>query len=330
MTSDCGVLIWGGLGFLGQHMAARLLSQGAAVSILCRSRRLYPAPPWASQVRWFELDEGPDQQATLLLAASSASVVYDLAGSSGAVASNRNPLESLEANCRSQLEFLMACEMTGNRPHLVYPSSWLVYGDMGPGPISEAHPVAPRSMYAIHKLCVEHYLQVFERKGKITYTICRISNPYGFDPSKPETAYKVLNSFIQRALAGAPICLFGDGQQLRDFIYIADLVDALLLCGFSPQARNEVFNISSGRSHSLRDAVEMIGELVGETLVTYKAWPEEYKAVESGSYTADITKARTKLGFIPAYNLKAGLEQTILQYRRQGSTSEGQGAVVRD
>src|SRR3970040_1992061 len=73
MTSDRGVLIWGGLGFLGQHMAARLLSRGAAVSILCRSRRLYPVPPWASRVRWFELEEGADKQATLLLAASAAS-----------------------------------------------------------------------------------------------------------------------------------------------------------------------------------------------------------------------------------------------------------------
>ena len=315
---------------MGQHMAARLLSQGTAVSILCRSRRLYPVPPWASRVRWFELDEGADKQATLLLAASSASVVYDFAGSSGAVASNRNPLESLEANCRSQLEFLMACEMAGHRPHVVYPSSWLVYGDMGREAVSETHPLAPRSMYAIHKLCVERYLQVFERKNSITYTICRISNPYGFDPSKPGKAYKVLNSFIQRALAGAPICLFGDGNQLRDFIYIDDLVDALLLCGYSPQAHNEVFNISSGRSHSLRDAVDMIRELVEGTPVIFKDWPEEYKEVESGSYTAEIAKARTKLGFMPAYDLKAGLEQTILQYRRQGTTPQGLGAVVKD
>lgn len=324
MKSELGVLIWGGLGFLGQHLTARLLSQGAAVSILCRSRRQYPEPPWASRVQWFELDEGADRQATLLLAASSASVVYDFAGSSGAVASNRNPLESLEANCRTQLEFLLACETAGHRPHVVYPSSWLVYGDMGSEPVNETHAVAPRSMYAVHKLSVEQYLQIFQRKNSITYTVCRISNPYGFDPSKPGTAYKVLNAFIQHALAGVPICLFGDGNQLRDFIYIDDLVDALLLCGNLPQARNEVFNISSGRSHSLRDAVEMIRKLVAGTSVTYKDWPEEYKAVESGSYTADIAKARTRLGFLPAYELEAGLQQTVLQYRRQGPATQGQ------
>ncbi len=314
MKPEGKVLVWGGLGFMGQHLTAELLRRGAAVSILCRSRRLYPTPEWAAQVGWFELEEGKDRQETLAAAVASAAVIFDFAGSSGAVASNRQPLASLDANCRSQLELLQACGQAGHRPHIVFPSSWLVYGETGSKAITETHPVAPRSVYAAHKLCVEHYLRVFAQDARITYTVCRISNPYGYDPSRCSTSYKLLNAFIQRALAGQPLPLFGDGSQLRDFIYISDVVDALLRCGFSPPARNEVFNISSGKSYSLREAVEMISRRVEGVAVTYEAWPAEYKAVESGDYLADISKARNKLGFAPTYDLPAGLERTLEQY----------------
>ncbi len=327
INRDGSVLVWGALGFLGQHMVARLLRHGATVSVLCRPRHLYPIPPWGSRVQWFEQQKGGDDQATLMSAVSSASLIYNFAGSSGAVASNQKPLESLEANCRTQLAFLEACERAGHRPHVVFASSWLVYGVTGGAPVSETHPVAPRSMYAAHKLCIEHYLQIFEQRNKITYTICRISNPYGFDPSGVGNTYKVLNSFIQQALAGAPICLFGDGRQLRDFIQISDLADALIRCGYSPQARNELFNVSSGKSYTLLEAAETIGELAGAPKVLFKPWPEEYRAVESGDYVADISKARTKLGLMPAYELRAGLEETIRQYRQHKATQGGRGTA---
>lgn len=314
-------LVWGGLGFLGQHLVSRLLKDGVAVSILSRSRSLYPTPWWASKVRWFELHEGQDHRSTLLSAVSSASVIYDFAGSSGAVASNRDPLSSLELNCRKHLEFLRACEMAATRPHVVFASSWLVYGATNAA-VNESHPVAPQSMYAAHKICIENYLQIFARQNKITYTICRISNPYGLDSSRPGAAYKVLNSFIQNALANLPITLFGNGGQLRDFIYISDLVDALVLCGYSLQARNELLNISSGVSHAIRDAVHMIRDLVGAAAVNFEPWPEEYKAVESGDYVADTSAARAKLGFTATYDLRSGLKETIQHYREKGSTFE--------
>jgi UDP-glucose 4-epimerase len=315
--ADRGVLVWGALGFLGQYLVERLLSRGFAVSVLCRPRRHYPSPDWASKVRWFELTEGAENRAILSSAVQSASVIYDLAGLSGAATSNDRPLESLEANCRSQLEFLTSCESAGHRPHVVFPSSWLVYGLTEGLAVNERQPVAPRSMYAAHKLCIENYLQIYAARNKITYTICRISNPYGFDPSRPGGSYKVLNSFIQNALAGTPIRLFGDGRQLRDYIYISDLVDALMLCGYSPQARNEVLNISSGTSHSLLDAVETIRDLLGAAQVVFEPWPDHYMQVESGDYVADISKAASRLGFAAADGLRPGLAKTISLYRSQ-------------
>ncbi len=284
------------------------------MSVLCRPRSLHLRPSWASQVQWFELSGGAGDRTTLQEAVSSASVIYNFAGSSGATASNRDPIQSLDDNCRTQLDFLAACERAGHCPHVVFPSSWPVYGVTGAGPIGEDQPVAPRSIYAAHKLCIEHYLQIFQRRQQITYTIARISNPYGFDRYPAGGVYKILNWFVQRALANMPITIFGDGEQLRDFVYIADAIDALMLCGFSARARNAVFNIGSGTSHSMLEAARLVQELAGAT-VRFQAWPDEYQVVESGDYTADISKARTETGFRPRFTLRSGLEETIRQYR---------------
>ena len=324
---DSKVLVWGALGFLGQHLVQALLQQGAKVSVLCRQRHLYDLPIWAEQVTWHEL-MGLDDAATLLAAVSSAEVIYNLAGASGTVASNLNPAHSLQANCDAQLAFLSACEEAGHQPHVVFASSWLVYDTSRGELISESHPLAPRSVYAAHKLCIENYLRIFELRGKITYTICRISNPYGCDSGKPTKAYKILNFFVQNALAGEPICLFGDGSQLRDFLYISDLTEAFLLCTL-PQGRNQVFNISCGVSHSLLEAVEVIGQITGHATVTYKPWPREYQAAEPGSYVADIGKAKAQLGFCPKIAIRHGLEETIRQLRNSNTaTPRSLGAYV--
>lgn len=311
------VLVWGALGFLGQHLVEALLNEGANVSVLCRPRHLYPSPKWGNGVTWHELD-GKQDERTLLAAVSSADLIYNLAGASGAVASNLDPMHSLNANCGVQLAFLRACEDAGHCPHVVFASSWLVYDIRGDQPVNEEHPVAPRSMYGAHKLCIENYLRIFQLRNKITYTVCRISNPYGCDPGKPTKGYKLLNTFVQDALTDTPICLFGEGVQLRDFIYISDLTQAFLLCGLAG-ARNESFNISSGTSHSLLEAVETIGDIIGRTPVIRKPWPDEYLAAEPGSYIADISKARTRLGFAPAFRLRAGLEKTIQDFRNKAA-----------
>jgi dTDP-glucose 4,6-dehydratase/UDP-glucose 4-epimerase len=268
-------------------------------------------------VKWFELDHPAAGDATLRAAVASASIIYNFAGSSGAAASNRDPLHSLEENCRVQLAFLAACEKAGHKPHVVFPSSWLVYAPGGPDAVDEDHPVGPLSMYGAHKLCIEHYLQIFARQDRITYTICRISNPYGFDAGKTNSRYKILNSFIQLALAKKPIRLFGDGRQLRDFIYIDDLIEIFSRCGTCSAARNQIFNVSSGHSYSLLQAVEKIMRLLGPSPVLFEPWPDEYRAVEPGDYVADIARATRLLDFRPAYDLESGLLQTAREYRNE-------------
>jgi UDP-glucose 4-epimerase len=325
VLSSPRILVWGPFGFIGSNLTAALLSRGHRVTILSRPLCRYEDPGWVERVECFELHDGDDNAATIRQAVSGVSVVYDLAGMSGAVASNRAPIKSLEDDCRRHLELLDACERAGNRPHVVFPSTRLVYGETGREPVTEEHPLSPRCIYAAHRACIENYLQIYAGHGEITYTICRISNAYGHARGRVSVDYGVLNGFIRRALNGQPVTLFGDGSQLRDYIYIADLVEALIRCGTRAAASNQLFNIGAGSSVTMRDAVFLIRELTGSPPVQFAPWPEDWRAVELGDYLVDTQKARTLLGVSCAYDFAAGLAETVDLYRRSQTVTANSG-----
>jgi len=309
-TDASRVLVWGARGFIGRHLVAELLARGYTVDVLRRADNPGPTLPWASQVTWHDL-AAVDTAAVFERALAQATVVFNLAGSSGAVESNRLPIHSLEANCRAQLEFLQACAKAARFPHVVFASSRLVYAPKGSDPVSELDPLGPRSIYAAHKVCVEHYHDIYARRRAITYTIARISNPFGPDPSADQKTYGFINALIDRAHQGLGLQLFGRGSQLRDYVYIRDLVDGLIRCAERPESRNQIFNISRGVSVSIHEAALLIRDRVGGGTVQLQPWPVEYEAVESGDYVADVSKAAALLGFEPSYDLASGLDEML-------------------
>lgn len=297
-------LVWGARGFIGSHLVPALLRDGWRVRALTR-RRTAPAPDWSGNVEWFELGEA--RQATLEAAVDGAAVVFNLAGASGAVASNNDPIESLDANCRLQLEFLAACARTQARPHVVFASSRLVYAPAGAIPVCEDHPTAPLSIYAAHKLCVEHYHRIFAQRGALTFTICRISNPYGVDRAVGAKRHGFVNSLIQNAIAGRRLTIFGDGLQLRDYIYIDDLVTMLKLCHARPAAHNQTLNLGCGHSVRIVEAAEAIRRVFGGGEIEHRPWPRDYEQVESGDFVVNIRKAQALLAYAPVFTLETGL-----------------------
>jgi UDP-glucose 4-epimerase len=305
-SSNGRALVWGGRGFIGRQLVAELLRRGRDVAVVTR-RRCDPDPAWASRVVWHELNRGSRQVWAEALA--DAAVVYNLAGSSGAVASNRSPRQSLDAICAAQLEFLDACAASPGRPHVVFASSRLVYAPAGTTPIAEDGRLGPRSMYAAHKLCVEHYHQIYARASALTYTIARISNPFGLDDEAALKSHGIVNAMIERARRGLPLLLFGGGEQQRDYIYITDLIDGLIRCGEHVGARNEIFNLGQGRSVSMRAAALLITQRIAPAEIASVPWPAEYEAVESGDYVVDVTKAAARLAFTPHHTLASGLDE---------------------
>lgn len=315
--SNAGVvLVWGARGMIGRALVAELIRHGARVRVLTRSLD-GPPPPWQHDVDWVALD-GPDHTPVFMRALADVAVVFNLAGTSGAVGSNRDPVGSLESNCRAQLAFLDACDRSASTPHVVFTSSRLVYAPAGREPVTEAHLVAPRSMYGAHKLCVEHYHRIFAERGTMTFTVCRISNTYDVDGSPPQQGYGFISTLIQRGLAGRSITLFGGGLQLRDYLHVDDLAGMLRLCAVRPAAVNEVLNIGCGQSLSILEAATLIQQAFGGCAVECQPWPREYEAVESGDFVMDTTRARAILGYDTPASFADGLERirTRLMERR--------------
>jgi UDP-glucose 4-epimerase len=316
------ILIWGGTGFIGGALLSALTKAGEAVIVLTRKDTCGLAERYPS-IRLLETGFSLDSTARRVLRESvqSADLVFNVAGNSGAVSSNQDPVASLQDTCLWQLAFLDACSAASHRSHVVFTSSRLVYGRPLSLPVGEDHPLSPESMYAVHKLCVEHYHQIYAAQDAITFTICRISNPYGWDERGMKKNHGILNQMIQIALSHRPLTIFGDGRQMRDYVHIQDLVRALVLCGQSPTAVNEIFNLGSGEGVRMVDAVLHIGR-IAEAPVTFSPWPELYKRVETGDFVNNIDKAQRLLGFRPKFSFNQGIEDVIVG-ERNSSKREG-------
>jgi len=322
-------LVWGARGFIGRALVAHLRATGWRVRALTRALE-GPPPSWGTEIEWIELAR--DRSQAFDRAVDGVSVVFNLAGSSGAVSSNRDPIESLESNCRLQLDFLAACARAANPLHVVFASSRLVYSPAGSVAVDEQSPVGPRSIYAAHKLCVEHYHQIASQRGRISYTICRISNPFGLDDGAPGKGYGFVNALIHRALNGDVITLFGGGRQLRDYIFIDDVTAMLRLCAECPAARNAMLNLGYGASVTIGHAAHEIRHVLGDGPIEFRPWPAEYEAVESGDFVMNTSRARAILGYSPRYDFSAGLRAVRDSYTpslsKEASTAARAAAAV--
>jgi len=304
-----------------------LCARGHRVSVLTRERTRYPATVWEAEVDWYELKGEPVHDARVISAAvAGVKVVYDLAGSTGAVPSNRDPLDSLQRNNVALLEVLEAIRLEGGRPRVVLASSRLVYGKPAVLPVDENHPLAPESIYAAHKLCCEHYLRAYAAQGLLSYTIARISNAYGPDAQWTTRPHGMVNAFVRQAVAGTPIQLFGDGNQLRDLIYVADLADVLIACGEMPAASDLVLNVGTGVGVSLREMAERVVALAGGPAVEFVPWPPDFAMVETGDYVTNPGRLHRILGVLPRWTIQQGLEATLASCR--AAVTGGGAAVV--
>lgn len=309
------VLVWGATGFIGQHLVQALVGREVPVVALTRRTITSDFAPSHPLIQWISIPEEEASVDAFADAIRQVDVVFNLAGVSGAVASNLNPIASLEGNCYIQARFLRACEASQSKPHVVFASSRLVYGAPACLPVTEDLPIKPTSYYATHKVALEHYHEIAALRSVITYTICRISNPYGADgPSQPGKWRGFIDTMIDRGCEGTPLEIYGDGTQLRDYLYIDDLSDVLHRCAVRPEARNEIFNIGYGESLSILDAAKVISDYTG-TPIVHRPWNEEAALVESGDYVVDIAKARRLLGFQPKFEF-TGTMHRLIQNRR--------------
>ncbi|HEY1455016.1 MAG TPA: NAD-dependent epimerase/dehydratase family protein [Candidatus Dormibacteraeota bacterium] len=308
------VLVTGGLGFIGFNLVRGLHTSNARLSVLSRS---WPAVPGAvdSSLQRVNFFKGDIRDPVLVdEAVAGCDVIFHLAGKSGSVASNASPLDDLDVNSRGILTLLDSCRRVNPKVKVVFPSSRLVYGAGTTMPAQETAPTAPLSVYGIHKRAAEEYLLLYERLHGIRTTVLRITNPYGHFQRPEQNRYGIVNWFIHQAMHDRALPVYGDGTQLRDYVHVSDVVDAMLIAGLSPEADGKIFNVGSGRGVSFVEMAEHIIRAAGRGRIEHIPWPADAAIVETGDFVADTTLIAQTLGWKAQIQLDAGIAEVVARY----------------
>lgn len=305
------VLVTGADGFLGRNAVQALTALGADLTVFdFRPPRIATAG-----IRCFvgDLRDVP----LVKRAIEGQSIVFDFAGVSGAVRSNQEPAAALERECNPHLSLYHTCATSAKPPVVIFCSSRLVYGPPRYLPVDENHPLNPLSIYAVHKVTIEHYLRVFGNLHGLPYVIVRLTNPYGPHQAAETTTHGIINMFVRQALGGQPIRIFGDGGQMRDYIYVEDVVEVFMRLALQPECHGQVFNVGGDEPIRLREAAEKIAHMTGLGEVDYVPWPPEYRSIETGDFQSDLAKLKRYVTAFKHTPFETGLKRTIEFYRSQ-------------
>ena len=237
-----------------------------------------------------------------------ADVVFHFAGRSGAAASTGDPIADLHTNVGGLIVLLEAARRRGGNLRLIFPGSRLEYGVVEQLPVHEDAPLRPLVPYGLNKAQCEGYLDLYARLYGIRYAVARLSNPYGPWSAPAAREYNVFNQMIAAAARGETITVYGTGEQLRDYIFVEDVVDALI--AIAECEENLVVNVGSGRGVLFREAAETIVRVCGTGSVSYVPWPVQARRIETGDFVADVSRM-SALGWAARTGLEEGIRRTI-------------------
>lgn len=312
---DRAALVVGGLGFIGGRLSTALADAGARVTIVTPSRQKHHDAVIDVEARGIRvLDGDVRDRAQMESVVRGQHVIFNLAGQSGAVRSMEEPWDDLDVNARGMLTLVEAVRRENPKARVVFTGSRLEYGRVGPDPVAETHAAEPLCLHAVHKLVAEQYLRLYERLYGISFAVARITNPYGPGQPRSRTAYGVVNRLIHLALTGEALPIYGDGRQRRDYIYIDDVVQALLRLGETATSER-IYNVGTGVGTSIADMAAAIIAAAGRGRVQFAPWPPLAGQIETGDFVADISRIRADLGWHPTVSLDDGLRRTVEFYR---------------
>jgi len=311
-------MITGGLGFVGSNLARALVELGAEVLIV---DSLIPD----SGANFFNIDGIADrltvnvadvrQQSTLNDLVRNREVIFNLAGQISHIDSMRDPYTDLEINCRSQLCLLEACRNFNPGVKVVFAGTRQVYGRPESLPVTEDHLVRPTDVNGINKAAGENYHLVYNNVFGIRACSLRLTNVYGPRQLIKHNRQGFIGWFIRLALEDREIQVYGDGSQVRDFVYVDDAADAFLRAGAVDVCNGEVFNVGGLEPITHRELVALLIDVAGGGTVRYIPWPPDKKVIDIGSFYADSSKFRATVGWEPRVRVRDGLTRTISYYR---------------
>jgi UDP-glucose 4-epimerase len=306
------VLVTGGAGFIGSHVVEALINDGARVVVVDDM----------STGSYANLSHLVDEDGLQVIEANASrlspsaiegvTMGVHLAALTEVSASIADPTGTVEANVVGSINVLEALRRVGARAAVVA-SSAAIYGEV-PVPVDEAGPHHPISPYGAGKLAVDHFVRYYAHHSDLSVSALRFFNVYG-PKQHPRSPYSgVISVFTAAALTGEDLLVNGDGEQTRDFVYVKDVVDSVLLALMAPAARGEAINIGTGIPTSINDLAGDVISITGSTSQVCHGPPRDGDIRHS---VAKVDKAESLLSFKAGTSLREGLASTVRWMRDQ-------------
>lgn len=311
------VLITGGLGFIGSNLARRLVALGAQVTLVDSlipeyGGNLFSIAGLEDRVR-VNISDVRDEHSMRYLVQEQ-DYLFNLAGQTSHVDSMHDPHTDLEINCRAQLLILESCRKYNPDIKIVFASTRQIYGKPDVLPVDEKHLLRPVDVNGINKMAGEWYHILYNNVHGVRACALRLTNTYGPRMRVKDARQTFLGIWIRLLVEGKPFEVWG-GQQLRDFTYVDDAVEAFLLAASSEDVNGRVFNLGGERVISLGELADLMIEAHGRGKYVVRDFPPGRKKIDIGDYYADDSLVRSVLGWSPQVPLREGLARTLAFYQ---------------
>jgi UDP-glucose 4-epimerase len=311
------ILITGGLGFIGSNLARRLVELGAEVLLVDSlipefGGNLFNIAGIRDRVR-VNISDVRDEHSMRYLVQDQ-DYLFNLAGQTSHLDSMKDPYTDLEINCRAQLSILEACRKNNPNIKIVFASTRQIYGKPDYLPVNEGHLLRPADVNGINKMAGEWYHILYNNAFGIRSCALRLTNTIGPCMRVKDARQTFLGVWIRLIVEGKPFDVW-DGQQVRDFTYVDDAVDAFLLAAASEEANGQVFNLGGDCVISLKDLGDLLVALNGGGEYIIRSFPSERKLIDIGDYFADFSRIRSILRWEPKVTLREALSRILAFYR---------------
>ena len=307
MAEGVKALVTGGAGFIGSHLVDRLLADGYRVAVIdnLRGGHLQNLNKDATFYQTDITQPGIED----IFSREQPELVFHLAAQTSVAQSTQNPVDDVSVNVIGTLRMLDASRKQGIDKFIYSSTGGAMYGDPTDNPCSEETPAKPISPYGLSKRVTEEYIDLFHRLYRLNYTVLRYGNVYG-PRQDPHGEAGVVAIFAQAMLEGRQPRIFGDGDQERDFIYVADVVESNIRA--IHRGSHRIYNIGSGESSSVNHIFQSLKKTLG---YREEAEHRPRRPGDVHKICLECSKARKDLQWSPQYDLEQGLEATVNYFR---------------
>ena len=318
--SNKKILITGGLGFIGSNLACRLVEHGNTITVVDSL-----IPEYGGNLRniydiqdkiTVSLSDVRDVAAINNLIKGH-DYLFNLAGQTSHLDSMLDPITDLDINAKAQLSILEACRKNNPDIRIVFASTRQIYGKPKYLPVDEKHPRHPVDVNGINKIAGEQYHILYQEVNGIASSVLRLTNTYGPRMRIKDARQTFLGIWIRNLLEGKTIQVFGDGKQRRDYNYIEDVLDALLITATKEEAVGKVYNLGAPDPLSLEDTAKIMCLEIEGSDYQMIAFPEDRKVIDVGDFICDYSAFCNQFGWEPKVNFEEGIQRSINYFKKE-------------